>query len=757
MKKRILIPLLILCALPVILFRDSLFAGKALFLDDLEAWSYPIRFFQYEMGLAGKIFKWNPYFFSGTPYLADPQSGLFYPLNWIFFLRPPEEGLPLFLTFHFAMAGILLYIFLGRRQFDISARMGGAVVYMLSGFMVLHSIHPGIIAAYSLIPLGLILCDRAIEDCSIWNSCLLGIFLAFHIFIGALQMTFIMLIILLIHSLFNISKKPSGVTLIRLTIFLVIPAIVAVFLSLVQVLPSLELFMQTPRSATSSVNEMTNGSLGIAELIMMLIPDRYGHPLSSTPFRGELFYWEICMFIGIVPLMLALYGLLTADSKQKKERVAFLVIAAVALFLAMGKYNPLYVHLTSLPFIKSFRVPMRFMVMFLLSLSYLAAAGIQNLPGALVAEDRGARIRNALSLSAVIGFFLIVSAALICTAGAAPTPGTAEHLVFGVLALLFMWAAARKTETALPMQYCLVAVLAASAFSFACTWNPTVPREYFAERKSLFSELGGKTPPLRIHYYPPFEMKETLNLPSTCGVSNSVGYDPLVLSDYLEYLIYSDYGQMLNDKARSRLTAKGNIFGLQRPDAPLMRLLSLDGSFSFKKTENVYIPSYTRFSNGLPRVFLAPHRRVIPDREKLLNILSSKDFKAREEILFLDEPPDAAAPASPAVVKPGKNISNEGAEITLFSPDMIVIRSSVREPCYLFIGEIFYPGWKALVDGKSRKVLKGDYIFRVIQLFPGEREVILLFSPDSFTIGYLISGLTLIACVVVAIFSCRRR
>lgn len=504
-----------------------------------------------------------------------------------------------------------------------------------------------------------------------------------------------------------------------------------------------------------SFNELTNGSLGLPELMMMLVPDRYGHPLSSTPFSGELFYWEICVFIGIVPFLLAVYSLFSADSRQKKERVAFLVMAALAIFLAMGKHNPLYVYMTSLPVIKSFRVPIRFIIMFLLSLSYLTATGIQNLPDALAGEEKAVRMRKALFFSLIIVFFVIVSAALIFANGASLTVGTVEHLLFGTTGLLLMWAAACRRESAVPIQYCIAAVLAASAITFALTWNPTVPREYYAERKAIFSRLAGKTPPVRIHYYPPFEMKESLNLPATCDVSNIVGYNPLMLSDYLQYLIYSDYGRMLTGNASSRITSKGNVFGLQRPDAPLTRLLSIDGTFTFRKTEHGYVSSYQRFSRSSPRVFLAHDKRVISDREKLLSTLSSPGFKAEEEILFLEEPSPAAMP--PGRSGSGKGSGKESAEITFFSPDLISINCNVIRPSYLFVGEIFYPGWKARVDGNPRTVLRGDYIFRVVQLFPGERNIQLGFSPDSFTTGYLISGIALIACVVIAVFSYKRR
>lgn len=36
--------------------------------------------------LTGDLPFWTPYIFSGYPFLADPQVGAWYPLNWPFFL-----------------------------------------------------------------------------------------------------------------------------------------------------------------------------------------------------------------------------------------------------------------------------------------------------------------------------------------------------------------------------------------------------------------------------------------------------------------------------------------------------------------------------------------------------------------------------------------------------------------------------------------------------------------------------------------------
>ncbi|HXV99015.1 MAG TPA: YfhO family protein, partial [Anaerolineae bacterium] len=50
----------------------------------------------------------------------------------------------------------------------------------------------------------------------------------------------------------------------------------------------------------------------------------------------------------------------------------------------------------------------------------------------------------------------------------------------------------------------------------------------------------------------------------------------------------------------------------------------------------------------------------------------------------------------------------------------------------------------ATVDGQPAPILRADYIFRAVPVPAGEHAVELIFQPFSFTVGALISGLTLI-------------
>lgn len=69
----------------------------------------------------------------------------------------------------------------------------------------------------------------------------------------------------------------------------------------------------------------------------------------------------------------------------------------------------------------------------------------------------------------------------------------------------------------------------------------------------------------------------------------------------------------------------------------------------------------------------------------------------------------------------------------------------------LVFSEIYYPGWKATVDGKETPVGRVDYVLRAIQIEPGNHEVILTFKPQSIvtteTIAYIASIILLLLIV----------
>ena len=80
---------------------------------DLVSFLYPLYHFAARNLRRGIIPLWNPYLYGGAPFAADNQSGLFYPVNLLFFVLFPDVTYPtmeLLAVFHFFLAGALMYI-----------------------------------------------------------------------------------------------------------------------------------------------------------------------------------------------------------------------------------------------------------------------------------------------------------------------------------------------------------------------------------------------------------------------------------------------------------------------------------------------------------------------------------------------------------------------------------------------------------------------------------------------------------------------
>jgi hypothetical protein len=82
---------------------------------DLSSFIYPIYVFAARWLKRGVIPLWNPHLYLGMPFAADNQSGLFYPINLLFFLIAPEltyETVELMAVTHVFLAGLFTYLFL---------------------------------------------------------------------------------------------------------------------------------------------------------------------------------------------------------------------------------------------------------------------------------------------------------------------------------------------------------------------------------------------------------------------------------------------------------------------------------------------------------------------------------------------------------------------------------------------------------------------------------------------------------------------
>src|ERR1039458_8705157 len=106
-----------------------------------------------EMLRSGKLPQWTPFVYSGMTFLADPQVGAWYPLNWPFFLAGiTPRAIQWQLALHCLLAAIGGYL-LGRDLLrSRAAAVFAGLCFAFSGVFAEHSSHPGIFQASSLAP-----------------------------------------------------------------------------------------------------------------------------------------------------------------------------------------------------------------------------------------------------------------------------------------------------------------------------------------------------------------------------------------------------------------------------------------------------------------------------------------------------------------------------------------------------------------------------------------------------------------------------
>jgi hypothetical protein len=143
---------------------------------------------------------------------------------------------------------------------------------------------------------------------------------------------------------------------------------------------------------------------------------------------------------------------------------------------------------------------------------------------------------------------------------------------------------------------------------------------------------------------------------------------------------------------------------------------------------------------ALPRAWIAHSARQTTPREAL-NLLSSGEVDPREIALLERTPAGLAQPDDP---------SADRASITDYDPDRIEVETATSAPGLLMLGEVYYPAWKAYVDGEPAPLYRADHLFRAVPIPEGEHTIELRYESRALNAGTAISLLTALALLALA-------
>src|SRR3989344_2488804 len=213
-------------------------------MPDVITQIYPWKYFTIEAFKNGQIPLWNPYSFSGTPHLANYQSAVFSPFNFIFFLFPFVDAWSLLVLFQPLLAGLFMYLFVRSLKRSQTASLISSISFMFCRFIVVWMDYATLAYAISFLPLALFCIEKYHELKKIRYLLLLSISIPLSFFSGHFQISIYFFITVLVYLIYKFITTKNINASLKLTGFIFF----GFLLSLPQLLPSIEFYLQSLRS-----------------------------------------------------------------------------------------------------------------------------------------------------------------------------------------------------------------------------------------------------------------------------------------------------------------------------------------------------------------------------------------------------------------------------------------------------------------------------------------------------------------------------
>jgi hypothetical protein len=749
--------------------------GECPFFGDVVDQFMPWKIFTRGELLAGRLPFWNPYHFAGSPFLANMQSAVLYPIDLLLLPFPVARAFGLSLWIHISLAGVFAYLF--ARSFDVSrpGSLLAGIAYMFNGFFMIHIFAGNILTAYAAawIPLLLLLGKQVgartfltgknprLDVVLLWGPPVV----ALHILCGHPQMAFYSfffgVVLAVLVAAFG-KGRAQGLKgrASRIGIALVVALLLLLFgicLAGAQVVPTAEYAVHSSRGEPLPFDLASQFTFSPDRVIEFLIPEFFG-----TRFRGasgtiqeqDTFWvpvWRTLLFegrwavdwkkwssvyFGSFAFLLALYGIFGRENQGaaiSRFRWPLLALTMLALFLSLGPHTPVFRLFFLLPGFKHFRAPSKFTPYMILPLCVFAGAGLDRALNSFNrAEKRWDFLRYWIPAAAVTLGFGIVMLAFRAkmpllkngqTVGAWAAFSSLRAFCFVGLGALILLGLRKRVVTP-----AIAPVLILALHSGELVWlgskyltlgRPDYSRP--AAIRDAAEDMGAfRESPSRVMIDADLGPPEAWLIEGLEVVS---GYDPMQVGAYAEYIAKAENWESAS--------FRDNLVPM-RFDAPEYDLLNV--RYVLKRSP--------------PQVGAGSEVRTLGSRAGLW--VGARDPYPRAFWLPDDKLSEGKWFSSPIWLD---GVSKEFAkehqvEYRRITPGEIELRVNALQDGHVFLSEIYYPFWRAerIVSSPNGKkverspVRRVNHLFRLVPAPMGQYTIRLCYRPYSFILGALVSA-----------------
>ncbi len=687
-----------------------------------------------------------------------------YPVALLFALIPGSFNA--FVVSAYVLASSFAYGYVYTLTGSRLGALVGGITYGMSGFFMVHLGHTMMIHSVAWIPLVIWALEKLrTRPHGGWVAAL-AVAVGFSALAGHPQVFLYMLLLAAGYALFRGWGTPGGWR--RYYGLSLAGGALGVCLGAVMFLPALELSEESVRSRLN-FSQFAEYSLPWMQVPQLFFPYLFGGSpwtFYDTPYFGHWNLTELMGYVGLIPLVLA--GLGVALSRKASLTWFWAAVAFVSVLLALGDNTPLAKLLFHLPVYNRFRAPARHSVEFSLAVSVLAGFGT----AAVVRLAQNERLKAVRYASIVMaGLALVVLIAVFALSPtirgearetadlsdlsvlpwANPAVGVPLLVLIGGLGILWWWS--KRPSAWRSALLIAILVIDLGSFGWFYEWHFAAPAEAAASRPQVLeayqtelSATSQRLAPLHgglqpVHLGAP-------NLTRLWDVPSASGFNPLVLRRYGVLLGMADVGR-LPPKALEHENRALDLLAVRYLFVPTATWAGLDPACSdalaadptrWRHVEDLPLGTVYENPRAMPRAWLVPEVMSLRPDEILVAIQQSRLPDGRTY-----DPSMVALVEEPVTLEAQDPASQRSAQVIRLSDTSIEVRTYTEAPAFLVLSDVYYPGWRATIDGEPTHVLRANYVLRGVMLSPGVHVVRFEFRPTIFYAGAGVSALAALA------------
>jgi len=706
-------------------------------IGDLVTSIYPYHALAARAFRQGSIPFWNSNMLSGAPFVGNTQSGIFYPLNFLYYFMELKRAWALSLVLQRLLAVIFTVMLLRELGGSPTGAVVSALLFGFSGFLIAWQGFPMASSAVWL-PLICYALLRLHREHSGKYIVLLAIAFAMPVLAGHpetaahLAMTGLAVAAFLVFKRSDAGRVPN----LRFAAGFVVAAVCAIGLASIQALPTLEWI----RNSHRSLREVWP-SLPLRAILAFVSRDVMRATTSAgLDIPEQAAYMGMVVFLA-VPL---------AAFHSSKKLILFLAASCLVLVSVIYGIGPLLPLLNSIPYLglKQWRL----ILVLSLALAVLAGLGISALEYRMeqwTKRNRNFRWKTVVFVASglVVGLMMVYLLNERTHEIIERSRMPRASLILLSISAAVLYARIAGWLSRVQFNILIVSVVAFDVLTFSYGFLPFHrSREVYplVELFDRLKQLGGD--PFRIAQ---LDDAAVVNSELVYDLDSAEGYEiPLErLYRFLDDVDRDDGDAVrldsaamvkIKDRRVDMLNTRYLLVPSSAPVATALRNQTDRFRFVFAAGRTDVLENL----NAMPRVFIVPAAgiEVIADEGLQLERLKDPSFNPEHAVILGKSVEGIFHSAGHGAANSDK------AAVEWIHRDNNSFRLNVSAPTpgVLVASQIYYPGWKASIDGVTVPVVNANYALSAILLPSGSHDVRFFYAPASIRIGAITSALSLV-------------